>query len=195
MRVTAHVLRSPCTVLGSEFFDVGSCTICDDSEPASCKVYPIAAARVSVNFKPMHEPHNVTGHVWYCRAVVGRDPCELQIGSSLVDQFALDAQEFGHLNNPNSPLRCAAGQIFGYMQLRNVSALNGEEKQCYYNSRYPGGEDVWLSMPEPSVFDHLWLQKHTGYPLLVLFGYLVLLSLLLACLTMEGAELWTSGLL
>jgi hypothetical protein len=52
-----------------------------------------------------------------------------------------------------------------------------------------------LSMPSPGLVDHAWFQKHLEYPVLLALGGLVLLSVLLGCLALEGAELWASGLI
>ncbi|CAK0848999.1 unnamed protein product [Prorocentrum cordatum] len=66
-RLTTHVLRSPCTVIGSELVDVGTCTVCDELSPSNCEEHPVATARLAVTFRPMHRDANVTGSVWYCK--------------------------------------------------------------------------------------------------------------------------------
>jgi len=189
VRLTTHVLRSPCTVLGSEVIDVGTCTLCDDQDPQNCEVHPIATARLSVTFKPMHQEENVTGWVWYCKGRASVDPCQRQL--RFLDQLSLDIREYGRLHNPGRPVPCTAGEVFAYMQLH---AAEGTPRQCYYSSRDVNAEDVWLSMPSPGLVDHAWFQKHLEYPVLLALGGLVLLSVLLGCLALEGAELWASGL-
>mmetsp|Transcript_80531 Transcript_80531/g.222773 ORF Transcript_80531/g.222773 Transcript_80531/m.222773 type:complete len:273 (-) Transcript_80531:150-968(-) len=195
-RLTTHVLRSPCTVLGSEVLDVGTCTLCDDSRPANCEVHPIATARLAVTFKPMHMTENVTGWVWYCKGRAESDPCQQHV--KFLDQLSLDARrwedmrtEYDQRFHAEGPVPCTVGQVYAYMQMH---ALEGEPKECYYSSRDPKGEDVWLSMPSPGLVDHAWFQKHLEYPVLLALGGLVLLSVLLGCLALEGAELWASGL-
>mmetsp|Transcript_80530 Transcript_80530/g.222765 ORF Transcript_80530/g.222765 Transcript_80530/m.222765 type:complete len:267 (-) Transcript_80530:150-950(-) len=189
-RLTTHVLRSPCTVLGSEVLDVGTCTLCDDSRPANCEVHPIATARLAVTFKPMHMTENVTGWVWYCKGRAESDPCQQHV--KFLDQLSLDMRtEYDQRFHAEGPVPCTVGQVYAYMQMH---ALEGEPKECYYSSRDPKGEDVWLSMPSPGLVDHAWFQKHLEYPVLLALGGLVLLSVLLGCLALEGAELWASGL-
>lgn len=189
-RLSTHVLRSPCKLVASEVIDVGTCTLCDDAEPANCEIHPIATARLTVSFQPMHSKNNVTGYVWYCKGRSTMDPCQRQM--RFLDQLSLDIKEFGHQYSSGSPIPCTAGEVFAYMQLREMEA---EEKECYYSSRDPNGEDVWLSMPSPGLVDHAWFQKHLEYPVFLGLGGLVLLSVLLGCLALEGAELWASGLL
>lgn len=189
-RLSTHVLRSPCTVVGSEVLDVGTCTLCDDSSPSTCEVHPIATARLAVTFQPLHSTENVTGWVWYCKGRAASDPCQRQI--RFLDQLSLDIRAFSRYHNPSGPVPCTAGEVFAYMQRH---AMEGEQHQCYYSSRDPKGEDVWLSMPSPGLVDHAWFQKHLEYPVLLALGGLVLLSVLLGCLALEGAELWASGLI
>jgi len=189
-RLTTHVLRSPCTVLGSEVLDVGTCTLCDDSKPANCEVHPIATARLAVTFKPMHMTENVTGWVWYCKGRAESDPCQQH--TKFLDQLSLDMRaQIDQKLHVGGPIPCTAGQVYAYMQMH---ALEGGSQDCYYSSRDTKGEDVWLSMPSPGLVDHAWFQKHLEYPVLLALGGLVLLSVLLGCLALEGAELWASGL-
>lgn len=189
-RLTTHVLRSPCTVLGSEIVDVGTCTICDGASPReTCEVHPVATARLSVTYKPVHGEENVTGYVWYCKGRDQADPCEKQ--NRFLDQLVLDVQSSAQAVQIAGPVPCTVGEVFAYMQMH---AWENEERQCYYSSRDAKGEDVWLSMPSPGLVDHAWFQKHLEYPVLLALGGLVLLALLLGCLALEGAELWASGL-
>lgn len=189
MRLTTHVLRSPCTIVGSEFVDVGTCRLCDEGYPANCEVHPIATARLSVTFRPLHAKENITGWVWYCKGRDVIDPCRND--ARFLDQMSLDLRQYGQEYAAGGPVSCTAGQVFAYMQLR---ALEGDTTECYYSSRDPTGEDVWLSMPSVGLVDHAWFQKHLEYPLLLALGGLVLLSVLLGCLALEGAEIWASGL-
>jgi len=190
-RLTTHVLRSPCTVLGSEVFDVGTCTVCDEESPATCEVYPIATARLAVTFQPLHTDQNVTGWVWYCKGRAEANPCQQRV--RFLDQFSLDQRHsVAERIQPGGPIPCTAGQVYAYIKMH---ASEGEPRDCYYSSRDPKGEDVWLSMPSPGLVDHAWFQRHLEYPVLLALGGLVLLSVLLGCLALEGAELWASGLL
>lgn len=187
-RLTTHVLRSPCTVLSSEVLDVGTCTLCDDMSPQHCEVHPIATARLFVSFQPMHSSENVTGYVWFCKGRASVDPCQRQL--DFIDQLALDSEAFGQEHRAGGPIPCAVGEVFSYMQRH---AMEGNTRECYYSSRDPKGEDVWFSMPSPGLVDHAWFQKHLEYPVLLALGGLVLLSVLLGCLALEGAELWAAG--
>jgi hypothetical protein len=189
-RLTTHVLRSPCTVLSSEVLDVGTCTICDDLYPANCEVHPIATARLAVTYRPMHAEENVTGWVWYCKGRASEDPCQRQL--QFLDQLALDIRNYGLQQPSPGPIPCTVGEVHSYMQMHTSE---GQDQQCYYSSRDNKGEDVWLSMPSPGLVDHAWFQKHLEYPVLLALGGLVLLSVLLGCLALEGAELWASGLI
>jgi len=105
--------------------------------------------------------------------------------------MSLDIRALGDRIPASGPIPCTAGEVFGYMQMHEES---GTDQDCYYSSRDPVGEDVWLSMPSPGAVDHAWFQKHLEYPVFLAVGGLVLLSVLLACLALEGAELWASGL-
>jgi len=190
-RLTTHVLKSPCTVVSSEVLDVGTCTLCDASMPAKCEVHPIATARLSVTFKPIHRESNVSGFVWYCKERESVDPCRLQV--QFQDQMSLDMQNYGRPSvGFASPVPCTVGEVFSYMERH---ALEGQHHDCYYSSQDAGGEDVWLSMPSPGLVDHAWFQKHMEYPIFLALGGLVLLSVLLGCLALDGAEVWASGLL
>lgn len=188
-RLGTHVLKSPCTVVGSEVLDVGTCTLCDETGQQYCEVHPIATARLAVTFKPMHEEKNVTGWVWYCKGRADTDPCQSQI--RFLDQLSLDMRAFSSQQHPIAPVPCTAGEVFAYMQHH---AMEGKVHDCYYSSRDPTGEDVWLSMPSPGLVDHAWFQQHLEYPVLLALGGLVLLSVLLGCLALEGTELWAAGL-
>lgn len=186
-RLSTHVLRSPCTVVGNEIQDVGSCTVCDGD---ICEVHPVATARLAVSFRPLHAKDNVTGWVWYCKGLATADPCRSQL--HFLDQLSLDMRAFPNAVPKKSRIPCVIGEVLAYSQ-RHVSSDSGQHL-CYYSSRDPEGEDVWLSMPSPGLVDHAWFQKHLGYPLLLAFGGLVLLSVLLGCLALEGVELWAAGL-
>eukprot|EP00747_Dinoflagellata_sp_TGD_P162426 gnl/TRDRNA2_/TRDRNA2_180021_c0_seq1.p1 gnl/TRDRNA2_/TRDRNA2_180021_c0~~gnl/TRDRNA2_/TRDRNA2_180021_c0_seq1.p1 ORF type:complete len:261 (+),score=26.40 gnl/TRDRNA2_/TRDRNA2_180021_c0_seq1:153-935(+) len=188
-RLSTHVLMSPCTIVDTEVVDIGTCTLCDTSTPSICEIYPIATARMSVTFKPVHGDDNVTGMVWYCKGRATADPC--QGNMRFLDQLSLDVRKYGRGPWPGGPVPCTTGEVWSYMQKH---ASHGKEHECYYSSRDPMGEDVWLSMPSPGLVDHAWFQKHLEYPILLALGGLVLLSVLLGCLALEGAELWAAGL-
>lgn len=186
-RLSTHVLRSPCTITSHELYDVGACTLCDGESPANCEVFPVATARLSVTFRPLHSSTNITGRVWYCKGLAAADPCRRQL--QFLDQLSLDIRTFGGV--PHRQIPCTIGEVLAYTQRHE---MNGPDHQCYYSSRDPEGEDVWLTMPSPGLVDHAWFQKHLGYPVLLALGGLVLLSVLLGCLALEGAELWAAGL-
>lgn len=186
-RLSTHVLRSPCTIVSHELYDVGACTLCDGESPANCEVYPVATARLSVTFRPLHSDTNITGRVWYCKGLAAADPCRRQL--QFLDQLSLDIRTFGGV--PHRQIPCTVGEVLAYTQRHEMT---GPDHQCYYSSRDPEGEDVWLTMPSPGLVDHAWFQKHLGYPVLLALGGLVLLSVLLGCLALEGAELWAAGL-
>lgn len=188
-RLSTHVLRSPCTVVGSEVLDVGTCTLCDDASPSTCEVHPIATARLAVTYQPMHSDVNITGWVWYCKGRAAADPCQRQL--RFLDQLSLDIHQWSSMRAPGGPVPCTAGEVFAYMERHTMQT---EPRECYYSSRDLKGEDVWLSMPSPGLVDHAWFQKHLEYPVLLALGGMVLLSVLLGCLALEGAELWASGL-
>lgn len=194
-RLSTHLLRSPCTIVDTQVLDLGSCTLCDDSSPVNCEVHPVSRGKLSVTFKPLNSDRNVTGSVWYCKEREDLDPCSTEI--RLMDQISLDTQEFGRLASYNpwvatSPVPCSTGEVFAYMQMRSQDTA---DLHCYYSSQDADAEDVWLSMPSPGLIDHAWFQKNLEYPVLLTVGGLVLLSVLLGCLALEGAELWASGLL
>lgn len=188
-RLSTHVLRSPCTVLDSEVTDVGTCTLCTHDQPATCELHPIATARLKVTFKPMHSDRNITAHVWYCKNRHESNPCDRDF--RFQDQFALDMRLPDSQRLLAGPVPCTAGEVFAYMQMREAK---GKAQECYYSSRDLTGENVWFSMPSPGLVDTAWFQKHLEYPVFLGLGGMVLLSVLLGCLALEGAELWTSGL-
>mmetsp|Transcript_53014 Transcript_53014/g.119417 ORF Transcript_53014/g.119417 Transcript_53014/m.119417 type:complete len:263 (+) Transcript_53014:112-900(+) len=189
-RLSTHVMRSPCMVLASEIIDTGTCTLCDDGFPANCEDHPIATARLSVSYKPIHGGGNVTGSVWFCKDRTSSDPCQQRV--KFLDQLSLDMHgNFNHHYHPGGPVPCTTGQLYAYLQMH---AQLGQSRDCYYSSRDPKGENVWLTMPSPGLVDHEWFQKHLEYPVLLALGGLILLSVLLGCLALEGAELWASGL-
>lgn len=191
MRLTTNVLRSPCTVVGSEVVDVGSCTLCDSDVPSNCEVHPVATARILVNFQHSHSNLNITGKVWYCKNRVSDDPCLSQLG--FLDQLSLDSRKYSSLLPFGGPIPCTTAEILAYMQLH--MRRGSQMTDCYYSSKDFTGEDVWLSMPSPGLVDHAWFQKHLEYPVFLALGGLVLLTVLLGCLAVEGAELWFSGIL
>mmetsp|Transcript_68474 Transcript_68474/g.198620 ORF Transcript_68474/g.198620 Transcript_68474/m.198620 type:complete len:267 (+) Transcript_68474:180-980(+) len=188
-RLTTHILKSPCTVVGGEIVDVGTCTLCDEGDLAQCEVHPIATARLIVNFVPMHSDENVSGSVWYCKERARSNPCQRE--SRYTDQLSLDISHFsGELSPALAPVPCTVGEVHAYMQQH---LREGGERQCFYSTRDTRAEDVWLSMPSPGLVDHVWFQQHFEYSMLLSVGGLVLLSVLLSCLALEGAELWAAG--
>lgn len=183
-RLTIRVLKSPCTVLGVEVLDTGSCLLCDLGPHAPCEEHPVAAARLAVTYRPLHLEENITGWVWHCRGAQegsgsAVDPCQVQ-------------PRFLNLEGASSPIACSAGEVLAFVQ---EHAVVGSQRSCFYSSLDEAGEDVWLSMPSPGLADHAWFQKHLEYFVMLALGGFVLLVVLLGCLSLEGAELWASGLL
>lgn len=190
IRLSTHVLQSPCTILRSEVADVGTCMLCDSSEPATCEVHPIATARLTVTFKHLHLDENITGSVWYCKNRVSEDPCTGQVG--FLDQFSLDVRTSRYRSVIGGPIPCTTAEVLHHMQLK--AGNHPTQATCYYSSQDLKGEDVWLSVPSAGLVDHAWFQSHLEYPVLVGLGGLVMLTLLLGLLAVEGVELYFSGL-
>lgn len=178
-------------MVDSELIDVGTCTVCDELSPSNCEVHPVATARLAVTFRPMHRDANVTGSVWYCKGRQESDPCDQTL--RFLDQLTLDSRATSVPSRyaRGAQVLCTAGEVYSYVQ---AHLLEGRERECYYSSRDPTGQDVWLSMPAPGLVGHEWLQGHPEYPVFLALGGLVLLSVLLSCLALEGAELWAAGL-
>lgn len=187
-RLSAHVLRTPCTVIGNQVQDVGSCTVCDGGAPANCQVHPVATARLAVTFQPLHSSENVTGWVWYCKRLPTEDPCRSQL--RFLDQLSLDARRspFGRIAGPGGhQVSCVVGDVLAYTQ--GHIADGARDHTCYYSSRDPDGEDVWFSMPSQGLLNHALFERHRGHPILLFFGGLVLITVLLGCLALEGVDL------
>ncbi|CAE8629565.1 unnamed protein product, partial [Polarella glacialis] len=108
-----------------------------------------------------------------------------------LDQLALDVTTYSDQLPPGGPIPCTTAEVLNYV---NIRLQDTEDRECYYSSRDLKGEDVWFSMPSPGLADHAWFQKHLEYPVLLALGGLVLLTILLGCLAVEGAELWFSGI-
>eukprot|EP00439_Symbiodinium_sp_Y106_P070438 s1926_g12.t1 len=128
-------------------------------------------------------------HAQYCKNRVSEDPCLPQLG--FLDQFALDLKSQRARQPPGGPVPCTTADVLSHLQ---EQMLQADKATCYYSSRDERGEDVWLSIPSPGLVDHAWFQSHLEYPVLMALGSLVLLTLLLGCLAVEGAELYFSGI-
>lgn len=193
IRLSTHLLASPCTILKTEMIDVGTCTLCDSASPQTCQVHAIAAARVMVNFHHTHVKENVTGSVWFCKDSLSEDPCDMQM--RLYDQSLYMngyTDEFPRFNT--NPVPCTVGEVLRHVEAHERSKHKAQEPTCYYSSTDTRGEDVWFSAPSPGMIGHSWFEQHLEYPVLVALGSLVLLALLLGCLAVQGAELYFSGL-
>lgn len=192
IRLSTHVLQSPCTILRSELADVGTCLLCDGSVPSTCEVHPIATARLTVTFRHLHLNENITGSVWYCKNRVSEDPCTDQVG--FLDQLSLDdrSRNSRYRSAVGGPIPCTTAEVLQHVRQQ----VDDEPRQatCYYSSQDLKGEDVWLSVPSAGLVDHAWFQSHLEYPVLVGLGGLVMLTLLMGLLAVEGAELYFSGL-
>ncbi|CAJ1445304.1 unnamed protein product, partial [Effrenium voratum] len=125
----------------------------------------------------------------YCKNRMSEDPCLPQLG--FLDQFALDLRGQRSRQPPGGPVPCTTADVLSHIQ---EHLEQPDQATCYYSSRDERGEDVWLSIPSPGLVDHAWFQSHLEYPVLMALGSLVLLTLLLGCLAVEGAELYFSGI-
>eukprot|EP00441_Pelagodinium_beii_P038126 CAMPEP_0197650888 /NCGR_PEP_ID=MMETSP1338-20131121/31220_1 /TAXON_ID=43686 ORGANISM="Pelagodinium beii, Strain RCC1491" /NCGR_SAMPLE_ID=MMETSP1338 /ASSEMBLY_ACC=CAM_ASM_000754 /LENGTH=154 /DNA_ID=CAMNT_0043225397 /DNA_START=427 /DNA_END=891 /DNA_ORIENTATION=- len=152
------------------------------------------AARLLVEFHHHHIGQNITGNVWFCRNSASQDPCRMEV--SLLDQFALDSSlgpVWNHL--VGGPVPCTAPEVLYQVEIHyGVFADHKKATTCYYSSQDLTGEEVWFSVPSPGMVDHAWFEDHLEFPVLVALGSLVLLSLLLGCIAIQGAELYFSGL-
>jgi len=191
VRLSTHVLMSSCTVVSQEITEVGTCTVCDD-RTNKCEVHPVAMARLGVTFTPLHAKQNTSSWVWYCKGLLSSDPCSTRL--RVLDQMALDYQDPSQraryrTSASSDHIPCALGDVMSYVK-KNV---HENQHDCYYNSRDPGGQDVWFTMPAPGLVDHFWFQQIFGYPVFFILSGMVLLSVLLACLTLEEVDVDAYG--
>lgn len=187
LRLTTDILSSPCTVVESEMADVGTCTLCDEMEPATCEMFPISMARISVNFRHATMGENVTGTVWFCKEKTSEEPCVVH--DKATDQYGLDMMFLGPPKGA-APVACTTAEI-----LREIEQwTNKKDQTCYYANNDFRGESIWLAVPPPGTVDHVFFAAHLEYAVWVALGGLVLLALLLGCHAVEGAELYFSGL-
>ncbi|CAE7561204.1 unnamed protein product [Symbiodinium natans] len=136
---------------------------------------------------------NEVKHLWVPDLVVllVRSGGDLRAARQFLDQFALDLKSQRAKQPPGGPVPCTTADVLSHIQEQMEHA---DKATCYYSSRDERGEDVWLSIPSPGLVDHAWFQSHLEYPVLMALGSLVLLTLLLGCLAVEGAELYFSGI-
>jgi len=115
---------------------------------------------------------------------------------SLLDQSELDlASTNRRTRMVGGPVACTATEVLYQVESHRIRLEEqGEVSTCYYSSQDVTGQEVWLSIPSPGMVDHAWFEHHLEFPVLVALGSLVLLSLLLGCLAIQGAELYFSGL-
>jgi hypothetical protein len=65
------------------------------------------------------------------------------------------------------------------------SIIAQPDRKCYYNSREPGGGQVWFSEQDPVKHGTLEVMNHQGVPLICVFCAVALfLATLLACLSL-----------
>eukprot|EP00930_Biecheleria_cincta_P030893 TRINITY_DN2140_c1_g1_i1.p1 TRINITY_DN2140_c1_g1~~TRINITY_DN2140_c1_g1_i1.p1 ORF type:complete len:240 (+),score=32.87 TRINITY_DN2140_c1_g1_i1:156-875(+) len=188
IRITTDILASPCTLVDSQIADVGTCTLCDDMVPASCEMYPISMARISVEFRHAGLDQNVTGTVWYCKDMMFQEPCSSS--SDALDQYSIDVVLPRAWTPGEAPVACTTAEILREME----KWMKTPSSTCYYANADPKGENVWLTVPPPGTADHVYLSTHPECAVWVALGGLVLLALLLGCLAVEGSELYFSGL-
>merc|ERR1719310_1657408 len=142
-------------------------------------------ARLNVTFKPLFSTKNVTGSVWYCKGLQSSDPCSMRL--RVLDQLVHydPAEPYAYRSAAiASPIPCQLAEVMAYARKQREQSHHS----CYYNSRDPAREDIWLSMPSPSVVDHFWFQHFFGYPVLFILSGMLMLSVFIACLTLEEIE-------
>lgn len=187
VRISTHILMADCTVLHKEVTEIGTCTVCD-KETHKCEVHPVAMARLKVTFMPLHAEMNATSWVWYCKGLLSSDPCSTRL--RVLDQMALeylDPSQRARYRTENNPreVPCALGEVMAYVQKHEEQ----QHHNCFYNSRDPSRQDVWFSMPAPGLVDHFWFRQIFGYPVFFILSGMVMISVLLACLTLEEMDI------
>lgn len=186
VRFSTFILETQCFVQGHEIVELGACSVCKGQ---SCSLYPKAMARVLVTFQPLHWQRNVTGVVSHCN-VQEVNICLHSVGASNKYMPGMGAFRWQNWIAPNSPVpwgfqgddggRCDLGEVYQYT--KNIRAQ--PNRKCYYNSREPGGAQVWFSKQEPVQRGALEVMNHQGVPLLCVFcGAALFLATLLGCLS------------
>lgn len=183
---STFILESTCSVQDLEIVELGACSSCNGM---SCSLYPKAMARMVVTFQPLHWERNVTGVVSHCKYQ--------QINGCLRSNTRSLPQVVGgfrwqDIADPSSVVRwsfeggdgdddCDLSSVYRYTKAIRAQPV----RKCYYNSREPGGDQVWFSVGSPMQRGTLQVMNHQGIPLLcVLFGVMLFLATLLGCLSL-----------
>lgn len=190
VRFSTFILEEKCFVQGHEIVELGACSACQGQK---CTLYPKAMARVMVTFRPLHWDHNVSGIVSYCKKP-GINSClhnnkgPQNIPASLTFS-SFRWQNWLHpsglmpwqLQADDDERDCDLGKVYTYAQ----SIIAQPDRKCYYNSREPGGGQVWFSEQDPVHHGTLEVLNRQGVPLLCVFCAAALfLATLLGCLSL-----------
>jgi len=186
VRLGTFILETTCFVQEHEIVELGACSAC---KGISCSLHPKAMARVMVTFQPLHSEQNVTGVVSHCKnqQING---CLQNTGGSMPKStggfrwqwlpaagIINDIREF----EGDGGDRCDLSNVYRYMKTIRAEPV----RKCYYNSREPGGPQVWFSERSPVQRGTLQVMSHQGIPLLCLFcGVSLFLATILGCLTL-----------
>lgn len=189
-RLSNHIVSSPCTVIGREILEIGTCSVCSTEHSEFCDVYPIATARLHATFVPITGDANITSSIWYCKGRASFDRCDKQIHD--FDQYTLDRHDFqGELDQMRTPapVPCTSGELNALLDEHSITDRELPSAQtCFYNSRDLGNEEVWLSMPSTVMAHESWLHRHLEFPLFWALGCLIFVSVLFGCLALEGVD-------
>lgn len=192
VRFSTFILEATCFVEDHEIIELGACSVCKGQ---SCSLYPKAKAKMTVTFRPLHWKHNVTGIVSLCNNQ-DMNMCSRTTVGSLGDpspamgvfrwQNWLDASGFvpwpkGFEGDDRGDSECDFDKVY-----RHVKTIRAQpDRKCYYNSREPGGIQVWFSEQSPVQRGALEVVHRQGVPLLAVFCAAALfLATLLGCLSL-----------
>lgn len=192
VRFSTFILEAKCFVEDHEIIELGACSVCTGK---SCSLYPKAMAKMTVTFRPLHWEHNVTGIVSYCNEQLEDTNVCLhgKGGSNGYLAHSMGAFRWQNWLDPSGlvPWRiegdargdsdCDFSKVY-----RHVKSIRAQpDRKCYYNSREPGGPQVWLSEQSPVQRGTFEVMHHQGVPLLAVFcGAALFLATLLGCLSL-----------
>lgn len=188
VRFGTFILEATCVVQDHEIVELGACSTCKGT---SCSLFPKAMATLMVTFQPVHANHNVTGVVSYCKNQQIRGCISSNIGPSrypinMVGPFRWQdwLQTSGipwEETEGEDGRQCDLMKVYKYAKDIRAQPV----RKCYYNSRDPGGRQVWFSEVNPVQRGTLLVMNHQGIPLLCLFcGVLLSLASLLGCFSL-----------
>lgn len=207
VRFSTFILKADCAVVSHEVMDLGMCTACKGN---SCRVFPMAAAKIVVTFKPLHSKENVTSTAWHCKPPLGFDPCfripagpgwavQDNSGSNQLRRWAAwqpswiqdvpwSSTGFGTSANSRTESEMLEGQKhcdLGDVHHRTQATLQDGVSDCYYNSRDPGGHEVWFEMPQIAEAGSAAALQKNGVPLMCVFiGVVLFLTVLFGFLAL-----------